>query len=274
MKYGCRLIAVRRSIKVGIREMYEFPGVMFHPWVGSHYDSSDNYFAFRLLVLGDSHYNSAPDDNYQDPDLTQKVVREWGQENEYKFFTVIANVLLGRNGGSRDEKNSEIWEHVAFYNYVSSYVLWRQGDDRPRRPTPEQWRASKAPFERVLQSLKPDAVLMLGKELSDCVVYQHNHGNLKMYHPYQYENIIFLGIYHPSSYGFPYNEAIPAFNELKTRKQDALRNQVFTFLRYRCSSSPEYAIRGSPGLPRPGIRLAVDRTCPMWWLAQSSSMAG
>ena len=42
--------------------MYDFPEeVTFHPWVGSQYGSNDNHFGFRLLVLGESHYNNKAD---------------------------------------------------------------------------------------------------------------------------------------------------------------------------------------------------------------------
>ena len=205
-----------------------YNSLTFHPWVGSHYKDSDNHFGFRLLVLGESHYNDAINENDQDPEwieycnshggksaFTQFVVHKWGQNQRASFFTIIAKVLRGNAEWIDDDTRSEIWEHVAFYNYVSSYVPWYHGDDRPKRPTPAQWRSSKAPFETVLQSLKPDAVLMLGKTLSDWVVFQHNHGNLRMYHVYQHENINFLGIYHPSVFGgFPYKEAISAFKKL------------------------------------------------------------
>lgn len=30
-------------------------------------------------------------------------------------------------------KNAEIWDHVAFHNYVSTFVLWELGQDAPRR---------------------------------------------------------------------------------------------------------------------------------------------
>ena len=100
--------------------MHEFPGVTFHPWVGSHYGGSDNHFGVRLLVLGESHYvvlnesdqdqewinkmNSSGDEHV----FTQYVVRKWAQENKHRFFTVTANVLLGREKGGRDDVNSEI----------------------------------------------------------------------------------------------------------------------------------------------------------------------
>ena len=204
--------------------MHEFPKeVKFHPWIGSYYWDSDNRFGFRLLVLGESHYSDAM--NQDDMDLewiayrnsnggehvfTRFVVCKWGQDKNHRFFTKTANVLLRRGKANRDEANREIWEHVAYYNYVSSYVPWYKGDDRPERPSNEQWRQSKTPFEMVLEILKPDAVLMLSKPLTDWMISQHNGEDLKIYQPYQHEQINFVGIPGSGSY----DKAIPAFQEL------------------------------------------------------------
>ena len=128
--------------------MYEFPKeVTFHPWVGSHYEDSDNHFGFRLLVLGESHYNDAMNENDQDPEwleysnshggksaFTQFVVHKWGQNQRASFFTIIAKVLRGTAEWIDDDTRSEIWEHVTFYNYVSSYVPWYHGDEDQNAP--------------------------------------------------------------------------------------------------------------------------------------------
>ena len=197
--------------------MYDFPEeVTFHPWVGSHYGSNDNHFGFRLLVLGESHYNNqAPNESHLGPDLTKEVVCDWKQGEKYPAFTKIANVLLGRNGGGRDEKTNGIWEHMAFYNYVSSCVPWYPDHDRAQRPTDNQWRESRVPFESALHKLEPNAVLMLGSDLSWWVKKLHRHVNFKEnYQPYRHEQINFLGIYHPSARYFIYNEVLPAFKKL------------------------------------------------------------
>ena len=72
--------------------MYEFPGVTFHPWVGSRYGRQSR-FGVRLLLLGESHYDK--DSEFSDCGFTQEIVHEWGQNRRAKFFTVIAKVLLG-----------------------------------------------------------------------------------------------------------------------------------------------------------------------------------
>ena len=173
--------------------MYEFPGVTFHPWVGAQFGPAVR-FGVRLLLLGESHYHD--DSEFSMCSFTQEVVHEWGQENRSRFFTVIAKVLLGSEGWVNDDARAEIWEHTAFYNFVQSVL---PGPRRP--PTFRQWYEAQTPFETVLRSLRPDAVLMLGSRLAEHVLYQP-------------ENITFRTIAHPSNSQLRYMEAIPAFKEL------------------------------------------------------------
>ena len=174
--------------------MHEFPGVAFHPWVGAHY-GRESRFGVRLLVLGESHYDEDPE--FSDSGFTQDVVRTWGQTQRARFFTVIAKVLLGSADWIDDDVRSEIWEHVAFYNFVQSTVV--PGPRTP--PTFRQWCEAQSPFVTVLQSLEPDAVLMLGWRLAEHILHQP-------------ENVSFGTIAHPSSSRLRYEEAIPAFEEL------------------------------------------------------------
>lgn len=176
--------------------MYEFPGVTFHPWVGKHYGLKSD-FGIRLLVLGESHYHE--DLKFSDSDFTQEVVRTWGQERRSRFFTVIAKVLLRTEGWISDDERSKIWEHVAFYNFVQSIV----GDGPRIEPTFRQWCEAQTPFATVLQSLEPDAVLVLGWRPAEHILHQP-------------ANVSFGTIAHPSSSRLQYKEAIPAFEKLLT----------------------------------------------------------
>ena len=170
--------------------MYTFPRVTFHPWVGAHY-GRESRFGVSLLLLGESHYDE--DQDCSDSGLTQEVVRTWGQQRRARFFTVIAKVLRGSEGWIDDDARSEIWEHVAFYNFVQSVV---PGPRMP--PTFRQWCEAQTPFKSVVQSLEPDAVLILGWRLAEHILHQP-------------ENVSFRTIAHPSSNRVRYEEAIPAF---------------------------------------------------------------
>ena len=208
----------------------QIPKVNFQPWIGKYYGERFNHFdRVRLLVLGESHYEDAPDENDQHPNwiviknscgdqaFTHYVVNRWGKQFPHRFFTMVANVLLQRKqGGGRTQEHAEVWDHIAFYNYVSTLVSWELGQDRANRPNYEQWKKSKLPFENVLKELTPNAVLMLGADLSGWVSYNHKHHNFEeTYQPYEDNHISFLGIRHPGSVGgVQYDKAIPSFQVL------------------------------------------------------------
>ena len=179
--------------------MYEFSGVTFHPWIGKHYGRSSR-FGFRLLVLGESHYDEELE--YTDCDFTRYVVRTWGQENRHKFLTIIANVLRGVEGWIDDETRREIWKHVGFYNFVQSVV------SGPKvAPVFRQWCDAQGPFETVVQCLKPDAILVLGWRVSEHVLYRP-------------DGVVFDVVTHPSSGHFRYAQAIPTFQELARKRKE------------------------------------------------------
>lgn len=134
--------------------------VNFKPWVGSKY-WQNNMFGRRVLVLGESHYAGAED---QEPDMTIKVVHRLAQNERHPFFTKTAKLLLDLDANTwlDDQRRTEVWEHVAFYNFVQQCP----GDEPRLRPTIEMWEAATEPFLEVVADLKPQVVLVLGKELS------------------------------------------------------------------------------------------------------------
>ena len=218
--------------------MYIFPN--FHPWIGKNF-GHDSCFGVRLLVVGESHYWEH--DPHDQPDclqfpniwartthLTQEVVVDWGQNRRgsARFFTNVSNVLRMRNdGGSYEDENGEMWNHVAFYDYVQSYVEWQHEAGRPNRPTDDQWDEGKDPFDTILQILKPDAILMLGgpnNGTSGWIAHNHNHDKFSgLYTPYEHNGIIFLGIYHPSAINWPLNRAIASFRDLIKNSRKRIR---------------------------------------------------
>ena len=134
--------------------------INFKPWIGSKY-ATTNAFGKRILVLGESHYGNP---YAATTDFTSDVVREYGQRTRYAFFTKVAKVLLQKDKSAwlSDVQRSEVWEHVAFYNYIQELV----GDYSRQRPTYEMWLAAERPFLEVIAQLRPHLVLVLGTELA------------------------------------------------------------------------------------------------------------
>ena len=178
--------------------------VVFKPYQGSKY-TQNNRFGLRVLVLGESHNH----DGVESSDFTTGVVKWFTQNKRDAFFTKIAKVLLGieTNGWLSDTELVEIWDQVAFYNYIQCFVKTAR-----IRPTDEMWRAAQEPFLSVLDELKPDVVLVLGFDLL-------NHLGQPL--P---EGPEFCGIKHPST-GFSYREWTPKFVDAlnKAKEKATLR---------------------------------------------------
>ncbi len=147
--------------------MPNYQGVTFHPWVGASYGRDNRFGGVRLLILGESHYGIGEEHH----NTTQDVVRCWGQElpelrgNEHRhmgFFTKTSKLLRRDSGELTQPDREAIWEDVAFYNFVQTFV----GDCPRTRPTGNQWRDAQEPLDTVLSVLDPDAMLVLGYGLA------------------------------------------------------------------------------------------------------------
>ena len=166
--------------------------IKFEPWIGSKY-FTNNRFGLRVLVLGESHYGDPAD--YR-PEFTTEIVRLLAQENRHAFFTKVSSVLLGLESGKLDDyTRGEIWEHIAFYNYIQDYV----GTQARISPTSELWTAAQQPFLYMITKLSPQVILVLGKALGSHIPKLPDHIQVRQ-------------IVHPSSSHFTYKEANPLFS--------------------------------------------------------------
>ena len=171
--------------------------IIFEPWTGKYY-RANNRFNIRILVLGESHYG---DESETRSTITSEVVQSLAQNERHAFFTKVSKVLLGlgRNTWIDDEARGQVWEHIAFYNFIQGFV----STDPRVRPTTEMWKNAKTPFLQVVQELQPKLILVLGKELGN---------NL----PSVSCDIEMCVIQHPST-GFSYKKWNPVFLEAAER---------------------------------------------------------
>ena len=158
--------------------------VVFKPWIGSNFESSK--LGSRVLVVGESHYG---EEGSEHDGFTADVVKACGQTDRLPFFTKIAKTLLNYDSSNYldDQERADIWEQVAFYNYIQKFV----GDTARIRPTNEMWEAAEHPFLEVVQSLKPEVIIVLGKTLAE-------------YLPSVSDDIAVCYLQHPSSGGYSY----------------------------------------------------------------------
>ena len=165
----------------------------FDPWIGSHHWDK-GLSGVRVLLLGESHYG---DVGRESSTFTNEVVREWGQQQRHRFFTITQKLILGLgNGWISDRERSGFWERVAFYNFVQSFP----GPGPRHRPTNAAWEAASDPFLSTLQELEPQLLVVLGLELSRHL-------------PRIPQRIRVCIVKHPSSPGFRLREWQPVVSE-------------------------------------------------------------
>ncbi|WP_157580157.1 hypothetical protein [Rudanella lutea] len=169
--------------------------INFEPFVGKDYYSQSP----KILVLGESHYAGEGD---QQSDFTQKIVQENAQRQNgqsHRFFTLIAKSI----DKQLDNLTApSLWDRVAFYNYVQVIVGARPGI----RPTNTMFANSDQAYRAVLERLKPDLVVVVGRRLASHLAWHKN------YFGPAFPNYIACNWAHPASYGsFKIQEATQAF---------------------------------------------------------------
>lgn len=134
--------------------------IKFLPWVGSSYETKGLHEK-KILLLGEAHYGEIKVANPEK--VTNWVVENLAINEKKAFFTKLMRLMLLNKGHPLDQDaKSEFWSRVSFYNYCQEIVA-----DKARvRPKDAIWKNSEPAFHQVLQKLKPDLVVVLGKELS------------------------------------------------------------------------------------------------------------
>lgn len=190
------------------------PGVNFQPWVGPEFEMQNS--RPRLLILGESHY----DDSEPSPDdylFTNSVMYSLFDRNcNDQFFTNIVATCLGEVPES--EIKRRFWDSVAFYNYVQEFT------PGPRqRPPYEAWARSHSAFRNVLLAIKPELILILGKQNCDRIVAADQEGEKLQTGPEEFRDTwwyetgprsraLAFHVLHPS-FGYSWRKFHPLFAE-------------------------------------------------------------
>lgn len=131
--------------------------VRIKPWIGDMYDTG-GIFKERILVVGESHY-CEDCEKLQDIDLanfTQNVVQKVVDGKTASWtgtFRKFGKSLVGNDSTS----DAEIWQSVAFYNYLQTPV------SGPRMSgTPEDYDKAEPAFFEVIEALRPRVIIVWG----------------------------------------------------------------------------------------------------------------
>lgn len=151
---------------------------MFEPWVGEQYGRSDLLGGKRILVVGESHHSREHPADSIVPDMTHGVMKHYAStQARGEWMRTLDNIAWALSGkGRADLAQSthrgefDIWQSVAFYNYIPVVLT---DSARNGRPTNEHYKIAVAPFEKVLADLKPDVLLICGYGLFPYLVKNH-----------------------------------------------------------------------------------------------------
>ena len=136
--------------------------IHFLPWVGDNYRNCTGLFGKRVFVLAESHYQwseNTPLKTY--PKLTIECIDGHCGGGASRFWTRIVNVIQGKMGWRSNEERTEFWSSVAFANFVQESA----GFGPRNRPTVEMWEHGRLAFPELLDDLRPNLIIVLGKEL-------------------------------------------------------------------------------------------------------------
>jgi hypothetical protein len=164
---------------------------LFEPWQGPLY-RAEGLFGRRVLILGESHYGKAEEETAR---FTRDCVEYMAKaEKGYRFFTVVAKLLLNEPAGVKlsQERRRWFWDRVAFYNYVQRFP----STTSRVRPTASMWSQAAQCLPAVISELSPDFMLVLGCELRSRI-------------PTIPPPTMVCAVQHPSSFGFRHAEWLP-----------------------------------------------------------------
>lgn len=178
----------------------------FRPWKPAG-DARIN--GIRLLIVGESHYDEnepAPPEEW--PAFTTKIVTRWGAKAEgyTRFFGNIYATFNDDGAHWSSDEFKQFWNSVFFYNYVQSFVPGGPGE----RPTAKQFSDSAAPFHAVLDDVKPEAIVVMGRQVWTSMTERNaekvdrDESSLGTIYRYHYDGGSCLAghTHHPSSIGY------------------------------------------------------------------------
>ncbi len=135
--------------------------VFFKPWIGRDYDSG-GIFGKKILVVGESHYCDECEKCDETKayagchEFTKNVIKQiiGGEKTRWSgTFRKFEKSLVG----DRDVSSEQIWQSIAFYNYLQSAVAKaRQAGEFA------DYGKSEDAFYEVLKDLRPDVMFIWG----------------------------------------------------------------------------------------------------------------
>lgn len=141
------------------RSIHEWQAVKVEPWIGDKYPTPE-IFRYRTLIMGESNY--APD-NLNLKSVIDDVKLHIGLNTNPDFSRFATKVrrltAFDLSMASHELTRKEFWRNIAFYNFIQCLV----GSKARQRPTSEMWASSVPAFLEIMEKLRPQRILVLGK---------------------------------------------------------------------------------------------------------------
>lgn len=144
-------------------------GVNFQPWISDNYKKG-NFEWGRVLILGESHYDTVDEEEEQKDTKDSAEERQDEATTENNFTSTIVELYLSkkyngpffRNLGLMFNPNDryELWNNVAFANGIQVNL-----SNSTAQPAPEDIALIKEVFWRLLDGLQPDKILVCSKRM-------------------------------------------------------------------------------------------------------------
>lgn len=131
--------------------------IYFQPWIGAEYKKGWN--GLRTLVMGESHYEWEEAQSLKSTLTIDCIDDQINGGNSKQFWTNIAVAFMG-HVPTISEKRS-FWNSVAFYNFIQESV----GFGSRVRPTPDMWKNARVPFSKILETHRPQFLVVMGKQV-------------------------------------------------------------------------------------------------------------
>ena len=208
--------------------MKDFKNVFFLPYVGSNYENglllsedgtivpgTESDKGLKVMVLGESHYCG---EECAECGLASTCKKEACRKFTQDVLTCYLGYLKGKEGfeswmntftkfgkalKGKDERSTEIWESVIFYNYVQ-----RAMNAARTRPDSDDFKKSEDAFFDILQKYRPNVIICWGNRLFDNLPNTNGEfGKIisigeRKYYTWYYQlkgfKVNLLSIYHPS----------------------------------------------------------------------------
>ena len=134
--------------------------VKFEPWVGNKY--TDGFCGRKILVIGESFYCSEEE---AIATLTTQIVEDYlairkgdfrkNNGDWTKTYLKFERSLVGEE--TKPEKSQEIWNSIAFYNYLQVPMSGARESGLPI-----DYKNAETAFFEVLNDLQPDLIIVWG----------------------------------------------------------------------------------------------------------------